>query len=344
MTMATQRPPGLAPEAGGTAEATIAGAAPATGATAQPRIAVLGAGAVGGFYGGMLARAGAQVTLIGRPAQAEAIGRDGLVVHWVDRSETLRVGAAADPAAAAGADVVLVCVKSPDTEAAAHALQPHLGPDTAVLSLQNGIDNGRRLRTVLPQPVFATVVYVGAVNVAPGVVRHTGRGDLVLGPLAQDLARDPTLLDRARSLAAMFEAAGIPCVVSATIEADLWRKLTINCVYNALSALGQADYGRILAHGPARALIPRIVAECVAVAQADGIALDGPALLAAALGVGEALRTQVSSTAQDVQRGRRTEIDALNGYVAERAEVLGVPAPVNRTLHALVRLREEAQA
>ncbi len=307
-----------------------------------PRIAVLGAGAVGAFYGGMLARAGAPVTLIGRPAQADAITRDGLTVEWADRRETIRVAAAVDPAAARDAEVVLVCVKSLDTEAAARSLQPQLRADTAVLSLQNGVDNGQRLRTVLAQPVFATVVYVGAINVAPGIVRHTGRGDLVLGPLARDLARNATLIERAQSLAAMFERAGVPCVVSETIEADLWRKLSINCVYNAISALGHANYGRMLAHGLTRDLIPLIVAECVEVARADGVALDEGSLLQSSLAVGAALATQISSTAQDVRRGRRTEIDALNGYVAERGAALGIPAPINRTLHALVKLREEA--
>jgi len=307
-----------------------------------PRVAVLGAGAVGGFYGGMLARAGAPVTLIGRPAQADAIARDGLVVEWADRRETIRIGAAADPAAVHDADLVLVCVKSPDTDAGAHALQPHLRAHTAVLSLQNGVDNGPRLRAVLAQQVFAAVVYVGAVNVGPGVVRHTGRGDLVLGPLARDLASDATLADRAASFAAMFERAGVPCAVSATIEADLWRKLSINCVYNAISAVGHAEYGRMLAHGPTRELIPLIVAECVAVARADGVLLDEPSLLNASLAVGGAMATQISSTAQDMRRGRRTEIDALSGYVAERGAALGVPAPINRTLHAMVKLREEA--
>jgi 2-dehydropantoate 2-reductase len=307
-----------------------------------PRIAVLGAGAVGGYFGGMLARAGAPVTLIGRAAQAEAIARDGLAIEWADRRETISVAAATDPAAARDADVVLVCVKSSDTGAAARSLQPHLGADTAVLSLQNGVDNGQRLRAVLAQPVFATVVYVGAVNVAPGVVRHAGRGDLVLGPLAPDRARDASLVARAQSLAAMFERALVPCVVSEAIEADLWRKLAINCVYNAISAVGHADYGRILAHGPTRDLLPGIVAECVAVARADDVALDEASLLRAALEVGAAMATQISSTAQDMRRGRRTEIDALNGYVAKRGAALGVPAPINRTLHTLVKLREEA--
>ena len=105
----------------------------------------------------------------------------------------------------------------------------------------------------------------------------------------------------------MFERAGIPCVVSETIEADLWRKLTINCVYNAISAVGYSDYGRMLAHGPTSDLIPLIVAECAEVARADGVMLEQGALLQSVLAVGAALPTQISSTAHDVRRGRRTE-------------------------------------
>jgi len=175
---------------------------------------------------------------------------------------------------------------------------------------------------------------------APGIVRHTGRGDLVLGPLARDFARNATLIERAQSLAAMFERAGVPCVVSGTIEADLWRKLAINCAYNAISALGHADYGRMLAHGLTRDLIPLIVAECVEVARADGVALDEGSLLQSSLAVGAALATQISSTAQDVRRGRRTEIDALNGAVLRMGAAHDVAAPVNAALTRLIHAAE----
>ncbi len=306
---------------------------------AAGKVAVLGAGAVGCFYGGMLARAGVPVTLIGRAAHVEAIRRDGLVIEWADRRETIRVDASTDVAVVQDADLVLVCVKSPDTGAAARSLAPHLAADAVVASLQNGVDNAERLRAVLTQPVLAAVVYVGAYMDGPGVVRHTGRGDLVLGASRADATR-PGIASRLAAVAALFEAAGIACPRSDDIDAALWTKLVINCAFNAVSALGRARYGRMAQEPGIRALMEGTVRESVAVARAAGVALDERKLVDAVWGVADALAQQYSSTAQDILRGKRTEIDALNGFVAERGAALGVDTPINRTLHALVRLRE----
>ncbi len=307
--------------------------------TRSLRVAVLGAGAVGCYYGGMLARAGVAVTLIGRATHVEAIRRDGLVIEWSDRRETIRVGASTDVATVRDAQVVLVCVKSPDTDAAARSLAPHLAADAVVASLQNGVDNAERLRAVLPQPVFAAVVYVGAYMDGPGIVRHTGRGDLVLGTSRADAAR-PEIARRLAAVAALFEAAGIACPLSDDIDAALWTKLVINCAFNAVSALGRARYGRMARDAGTRTLMEGTVRESVAVARAAGVALDERKLIDAVWGVADALAQQYSSTAQDILRGKRTEIDALNGLVAARGAALGVDTPINRTLHALVRLRE----
>ena len=303
------------------------------------KVAVLGAGAVGCYYGGMLARAGVPVTLIGRAPHVEAIRRDGLVIEWADRRETIRLDAATGVEAARDADLVLVCVKSPDTSDAGRSLRPHLRPDALVASLQNGVDNADRLRVELAQPVLAAVVYVGAYMNGPGVVRHTGRGDLVLGAARADRER-PGIAGRLAAVAALFERAGIRCPVSGDVDAALWTKLVINCAFNAISALGRARYGRMAREPRIRALMEGTVRESVAVARAAGVALDERTLVDAVWGVADALAEQYSSTAQDVLRGKPTEIDALNGFVAERGAALGVEAPINRTLHALVKLRE----
>jgi 2-dehydropantoate 2-reductase len=303
------------------------------------RVAVLGAGAVGCYYGGMLARAGVPVTLVGRAAHVEAIRRDGLAIEWDGRRETIRVAASTDVAAARAADVVLVCVKSPDTDAAARSLRPHLAAEAVVVSLQNGVDNAERLRAVLSQTVFAAVVYVGAYMNGPGIVRHTGRGDLVLGASRADAAR-PGVAQRLAEVAALFEAAGIACPLSDDIDAALWTKLVINCAFNAVSALGRARYGRMAREPGIRALMEGTVRESIAVARASGVALDERRLIDAVWGVADALARQYSSTAQDILRGKPTEIDALNGFVAARAAALGIDVPLNRTLHALVKLRE----
>ncbi len=306
-------------------------------------VAVLGAGAVGGYFGAMLARAGLDVTLVGRPAHVEAIARDGLQVLQDGSVWSVRVRVATDAAAARDADVVLVTVKTPDTAAAVRALAPVLRADARLVSLQNGVDNAARIAAELPQPVYAAVVYVGCYMDGPGRVRHTGRGDLVVG-VPRALAGRGDGEGDLRALSAMFESAGVPCPIAPDIEAALWAKLTLNCAFNAVSALGQSRYGRMAASPPVRAVMEDAVREAVALARAEGVALDPDAMIAATWKLAAAMAEQVSSTAQDLQRGKPTEIDALNGFVAERGAALGIATPVNRTLQALVKLREEACA
>jgi 2-dehydropantoate 2-reductase len=302
-------------------------------------VAVLGAGAVGGYFGARLARAGCDVTLIGRAQHVEAIARDGVTVLEGEGEWRVSVRAATGLELVRDADVVLVTVKTPDTNDAVQAMAPMLRADARVVSLQNGVDHAARIAEVLAHPVYAAVVYVGAYMDGPGRVRHTGRGDLVIGVPRALAGRGDTSGDLA-AIAGMFEAAGVRCPISTDIEAALWTKLTLNCAFNAISALGQSRYGVMAATAPVRAVMEDAVRETVAVARADGVRLDADQLVAATWTLADAMGEQFSSTAQDLQRGKRTEIDALNGLVARRGAELGVPTPVNRTLHALVRLRE----
>jgi len=299
----------------------------------------MGAGAVGGYYGGMLALAGVPVTMIGRLQHVEAMQHDGLVIERADRCDVAKVSAATDAAAVADAGVVLLCVKSPDTRAAAAAMRPHLRRDAVVVSLQNGVENAAWAAGELEQVVLAAVVWVGAYMAGPGVVRHTGRGDLDLGVPRASAGRAHAC-ERAQAVAAMFERAGVKCPVSADIEAALWSKLTVNCAFNAISALGRSRYGRMARSPLVRALMEDVVRETLAIARADGVHLDDDAMIAATWKVADAMASQYSSTAQDILRGKATEIDMLNGFVAERAAALGMAAPISRTLHALVKLRE----
>jgi 2-dehydropantoate 2-reductase len=305
-------------------------------ATPWPRVAVLGAGAVGCYFGGMLARAGAPATLIGRQQHVDAFRRDGLLLDTLQFKERVRVEASTDAAAVAGADFVLVCVKSGDTDAGAKSIAPHLARGATVVSLQNGVDNAARMRPLVPAEVVAAVVYVGCEMGGPGHVRHTGRGDLVVGAPGEPGMR------AAGSVAALFERAGVPCRISDNVDGELWMKLIVNCAYNAVCALSRLPYGQMIASPWSREVMPQVVEEAVAVARAEGVRLDPDGLMARVWKIGEAMPTQFSSTAQDIGLGKPTEIDALNGYVARRGEALGVPAPVNRTLHALVKLREAA--
>jgi 2-dehydropantoate 2-reductase len=302
-----------------------------------PRVAVLGAGAVGCYFGGMLARAGAPVTLIGRAQHVEAIQRDGLWLESMRFQEWVPAAASTTVEAAADASVVLFCVKTLDTDESARSLAPHLNKGAIVVSFQNGVDNVARIRAAGGFEALPAVVYVAAAMTGPGRIKHTGRGDLIIG--------DPqrTHLGELELLAALFARAGVPCVVSDDIDAELWTKMSMNCAYNAVSALGRAKYGRVVRHPHARDVLRLAVEETAAVARACGIRLSDRELIEAAYRLGEAMSEAMSSTAQDIHRGKRTEIDSLNGYVARRGAELGVATPVNQTLHALVKLLEESQ-
>ncbi|ATU63718.1 ketopantoate reductase family protein [Piscinibacter gummiphilus] len=301
---------------------------PETSPLTHPRIAVMGAGAVGCFYGGMLARAGHDVVLIARPGHVDAIRRDGLRLQAQTFDESIRLSAETGPEAVRGAKVVLFCVKSPDTEAAGAAIAPFLDADAVVLTLQNGVDNADRLRHVVPREVAATVVYVATGMAGPGHVRHHGRGELVIEPTS-----------RGDALVRLFADAGIPTEVSDNVRGALWVKLIINCAYNALSALTQMPYGWLVQQPGVTGVLDDVVAECKAVAAAEGISLPGDVDLAVRR-IAETMATQVSSTAGDLARGKPSEIDHLNGLVVRRGEALGVPVPANRLLRTLVKALE----
>ncbi|MBI5258188.1 MAG: 2-dehydropantoate 2-reductase [Burkholderiales bacterium] len=300
-------------------------------------IVVVGAGAVGSFYGALLARAGHVVTLIGRAPHVQAIQRAGLQLHMGGRVEAVPLAASTELAAVRGADLVLVCVKSPDTEALARQIAPLLADDALVLSLQNGVDNAATLARHLRQAVVPTVVYVATAMPEPGVVQHFGRGDLVIGTAPPATAAPP---ERLQAVVALFASAGVSVRISPDVMGELWRKLLVNCAYNAISALAQQPYGRMVALPEIRALQQAVVQEVVAVAQAEGQPLPLDEALAAVTQIAVAMPAQLSSTAQDLARGKPSEIDHLNGYVVRRGAALGIPTPVNQALHALVRLVE----
>jgi 2-dehydropantoate 2-reductase len=297
-----------------------------------PQIAVMGAGAVGCYFGAMLARAGAPVTLIGRAHHIEPILKNGLFVDSAHFQGHVAINASTDPGAANSAGLVLFAVKTFDTETAAKELAGHLAADSVVVSLQNGVDNVERIRSAAGIDAVPCAVYIGVSMSAPGCVKHNGRGDLVLGT---DSRYD------ANGIAAVFDRAGVPCHVSDNIAGELWTKLVMNCAYNAISALTRARYGRIVRDAGTSELMRRVVDECVAVARAAGVRLANTDLAEPVFALGYAMENALSSTAQDIARGRSTEIDSFNGYVATRGAELGVPAPVNQALHALVKLLEQ---
>ena len=299
-----------------------------------PSIAVVGAGAVGGYFGGLLARAGAPVIMIGRPAFVDAVNKNGLFLDTLQFQENVRVPGSTELSAAAGAEIILFCVKTPDNAATARQLAPLLAPGALVVSLQNGVDNVEQIRAAANLEVLPAVVYVAASVPEPGKIKHVGRGDLALGPRNE----------KTECLAAIFTRAGIPYRFSDNIAGELWTKLLWNCALNAISALGRVKYGQIAASSDARQVVQSLVEEVFAVAAAAGIHLasveDPSAAFAGACKIATQMSGALSSTAQDMLRGKRTEIDSLNGYISRRGAELGAPTPVNHALYTMIKFAE----
>ena len=295
------------------------------------KVAVMGAGAVGCYFGAMLARAGHDVTLIARPRHVEAVRQHGLMFESQSFSGHIPVQATTDTSGVEGADIVLFCVKSPDTESAGRAIVPFLKQGAIILCLQNGVDNAERLQAVTGRIAIPAVVYVATEMAGPGHVRHKGRGELIIGSseASDDIARQ-------------FIAAAIPATVSDTVVSELWTKLITNCAYNALSAIAELPYGPLLKVEGVTDVMRAVIGECEAVARALNIPL--PATLRnSTLALAASMPEQYSSTAQDLARGKPTEIDYLNGYVVKKGAALGIPTPTNLALQVMVKAREARQ-
>ncbi|MBU3719447.1 MAG: 2-dehydropantoate 2-reductase [Burkholderiaceae bacterium] len=305
----------------------------------KPAVAVVGAGAVGCFFGGLLAKAGLSVTLIARPAHVQAIRKDGLFIDSQGFKGSIPVNATESIADIADAQIVLLSVKSTDTNFTAKMMAPYLHPDARILSLQNGVDNCYRLRQEIDRPAYPAVVYVAVGMDGPGRVKHFGRGELVIGE--PDTPGDEAAVADLKNIANVFEAAGIPCNVSLEIKKALWMKFLVNCTYNAISAIGQIEYGCMTQTPEIRQLIERLTDEFLSVALAEDVNISRQEAMSANHSIAVTMPGQRSSTAQDLVRGKLTEINFLNGYIVERARYHSLNVPSHQAVYALVKMIEQ---
>lgn len=309
------------------------------------RILVAGAGALGSVYGCFLRRAGYAVTLLGRTTHLEAIAANGLHVEgiWGEHHATgfqLITDAAQ---ATAPFDGILISVKSYDTNSMAQTVAPLLAPDGIVVSLQNGLGNVEQIAAHVGwQHVLAGRVIFGAEVVAPGRVRVTVYADPVLIGVWQE-HRDPYLEKLARRWAERLSDAGVPARYCDHIKAVLWGKVLYNAALNPLSALLGVHYGALAKEPNTRAIMDAVFDEVYAVAAAEGVALPlASALEYQAEFYGRLVPSTFhhrSSMLQDLERGRSTEIDAINGAVWKRGLAHGIHTPVNEVLTRLVQAR-----
>lgn len=297
------------------------------------RLLVMGAGGTGGYFGGKLARAGVDVTFVARGAHAEAIRRHGLTVRSAtDGTWTVRAPVVADPAGLPPADLVLFCVKTFDTEAAARLIRPAVGAETGVLSIQNGVDAVDTLGRLLgPAHVMAGAAQVFATIAEPGVIVHTAAGRILFGEL------DGADSARSRAFEAACGAAGIPVERTPDVRRTLWEKYVMIVAHAGTTALTRCPVGVIRRVPETRGLYRTLLEEMTRLARAAGmdVAADYPDRV---MGFLDAQPPgTLSSLHHDLAHGRRLELESLHGHAARLGERLGVPVPAVATVYAALK-------
>lgn len=298
---------------------------------------VVGAGAVGSVFGGRLAAAGHDVWLVHRRQEVvDALRRDGLRLSGPDGQQTVPVHATRDTSEIGPADLVLIMVKTTDTAAAADASRALIGPDTLVLTLQNGLGNLEIIAAAVGQErALIGLTYVGATLGEPGAARLTAPGRTFLG----EPSGGPS--DRTSAIARALSEAGMPTEAVDQIWNVIWGKLIINASMNATCALIGASGAQALASPAASTWLGMVARECAAVAERLGIDLPYPDAAARVLQHCRDVGNSKPSMLQDVERGRLTEIAAINGAIVHAATEVGLSAPYNEALVYLVRARTE---
>lgn len=286
-------------------------------------VVVAGSGGIGGYYGAKLARAGEEVTFLARGAHLEAIRERGLTIRSaVDGEWTVHSKAVDRLDGHPAADLVLFCVKSFDTEQAAELLRPVVGPDTAVLSLQNGIDNEEKIERILgPGHVLGGVAYIFSNIESPGVVAHQQLGRIIFGEMKGGASK------RADEVAGVLRNAGIDADTDPAILRTLWRKYVFLVAFSGTTAVTRLPAKFVQQAPETRELWRRQVEELLALASAGDIGLDDD-IMASFTSLLESLAPgNYSSLAKDLMAGRRIELDALHGHAVRLGEQLQVPTP-----------------
>jgi 2-dehydropantoate 2-reductase len=298
------------------------------------RVTVMGSGGTGGYFGGLLARAGEDVTFVARGAHLDALRAKGLTVRSrLVGDFAVPARATDDPREGGPADVVLFCVKAYDTEAAAARLRPAVGPDTVILPVQNGIDSAARIgRIVGPGHVIGGLAAVSSVIASPGVVEHRAGPDVIqLGEL------DGRPSARTERIASALLRAGVKAQVRADIHVALWEKFVLICGVSGLTALTRLPIGAVLACAETRLLYRQTMEETHAVGRAEGVPLSDGVVERTLKYFEGAEPTIRGSLYYDLAAGRRLEIETLNGTVVRLGRERGVPTPANFAIYAALK-------
>jgi 2-dehydropantoate 2-reductase len=302
------------------------------------KIAIMATGGVGGYFGARLAAAGEEVHFIARGAHLAALRANGLTLNSANGDLHLQpVSATDNPAQIGPVDVVLFAVKQYDTETAANAIKPLIGADTAVITLQNGMDQKERLSAIVGRDhVLGGAAYIlGAEITAPGIISHVGKvARMVFGELeGQKTARAERFLAACRN-------AGIDAALSADIAKELWSKFTMLSAFSGVSTVTRKPAGAIMADPDTRTLMIDAMAEAAAVGRAKGIDLGDDFVSRQIAFYGQMALDAKASMLLDLENGRRLELEFLSGAVARIGDELGVPTPAHHFIYAALKLWE----
>jgi 2-dehydropantoate 2-reductase len=240
----------------------------------------------------------------------------------------------------ADADLVLVSVKSPDTDRTIKEIASIVPCHAVVLSLQNGVSNVEIASQHLNNPIYAAVVYVAAGMIGDRVMKHHGRGELYIGGLGEV---SPDDRERLLAICNVFETAGVSCSIAADLKKDMWLKFLVNCSFNAISGIGQITYGEMVRIPEISQQIENLTHEFLVIASKEGVDISLDEAKEANALIANTMVTQRSSTAQDLAKGKKTEIDFLNGYIVQLGKRNGIPVPYNESITAIVKMLEAAK-
>ncbi len=299
------------------------------------RIAVMGAGAVGGYFGARLAASGQGVSFIARGKHLEAMDKEGLKVKSIQEDFIIRSLFTSNPKDVGPVDLILFCVKSYNTKEAGENVSPLMKDETTILSLQNGVDNVDKLVNLWGKHrILAGVVYIGARISAPGVVEHSAAGRIVMGEL------DGEVSERTKAIQEVFSNAKIPCTFSTGIRKVLWEKLVWNAPFCAISSIALATVKEILESDSLRNLAMGCMEEVIEAARLQGIDLS-PSIVDETLKLSENLGDFKPSMLQDLEAGKPLEYEAFNGVVVDALRKAGKNAPINEVFNATLKFLDK---
>lgn len=299
------------------------------------RIAVMAAGAVGGYFGARMAAAGHEVHFIARGAHLEAIRKNGLKIESAFGNLHLKdANATDDPATVGPVDIVLFAVKLWDTEKAAQQAKPLIGKDTRLITLQNGVDSVERIAPILgADHVVGGTAQMSSIISAPGVISHNGQfASMHFGRI--DGKPDAQLT----AFADAAKAASVDIKVSDDINRDRWQKFIFLVALSGMTSAARSTIGPILADPETRAFFRRLMTETLAVGRAQGVPLSEDVIAARLQFLENAPKTLKASMAGDLERGNRLELDWLAGTVVKLGRETGVPVPANEAVYTLLKL------